>query len=381
MLFFQNSFLKKFFVLYLVFFLIIGLGFFFLDKFSLLQINSLQTLFLLLGLFLLFSLSLYYFQIFRPLKVVLEQVQALLVGKPYKNIFTKRIDEIGVLAHFFNQVTKGFGQVSRDIKDKDRMMSELDIAAQLQRDILPLETPFISGLQIVAKNKPATELGGDSFNFVNTKDKTLIYVGDVTGHGVAAGLIMTMVHSLINVFAEFSNSAYEIVVNVNKYIKKHVKKSMFMTLVVLCWDNTKRKMTYVGAGHEHILLYHADSGECEAILSGGVALGMVPDNSKVVQEKSLEFNNGDTILLYSDGITEARNQGGELFGLDRLKQLLIEYAPQYSAEGVNYHIAKDVVSFMQSHLQDDDMTLIVVKRDDNFNQIVQNQDQSTNWKL
>ena len=115
------------------------------------------------------------------------------------------------------------------------------------------------------------------------------------------------------------------------------------------------------------------------MLSGGVALGMVPDNSKVIQEKSLTFNNGDTLLLYSDGITEARNSGEELFGLERLKQLLLEYAPQYSADGINYHIAKEVVAFMQSHIQDDDMTLIVVRRDDNFNQVAQVQDQSTNW--
>lgn len=324
----------------------------------------------------------YYFHVFRPLKLILEQIQALLSGKPYKNIYTNRIDEIGIFAYFFNQVTKGFGKVSQDIEDRDRMLSELNIASQLQRDILPLINPVVPGLQVVAKTKPATELGGDSFNFVEMQDKTYIYIGDVTGHGVAAGLIMTMVHSLINVFSGFSKSSYEIIVNVNKYIKKHVKKTMFMTMVMLSWDHVSKQMTYVGAGHEHILVYRADSGQCEAILSGGVALGMVPDNSKVVSEAPLPLNNGDVIVLYSDGITEARNSSDELFGLERLKQLVVEYAPQYSAEGINYHAARDVVAFMGNAKQLDDMTLIVLKRDDSLTSDLKaaTQDQSTNWQ-
>src|SRR5690606_4410075 len=145
--------------------------------------------------------------------------------------------------------------------------------------ILPFKTPSVDGLQIVAKNKPATELGGDCFDIFNDDEKTFIYVGDVTGHGVAAGLMMTMVSSLVRVFADFTDSAYEIVVKVNKYIRRHVKQSMFMTMVMLAWDRSNQELTYVGAGHEHILIYRALTGECEAVLSGGVALGMVPDNS------------------------------------------------------------------------------------------------------
>jgi hypothetical protein len=304
-----------------------------------------------------------YRELFKPLKTVMYEMQALIAGKNYKRILTDRIDEIGVLAHFFNQVTRGLGKVSSDIKDRDRMLSELTIASQLQRDILPTEKPKIPGLDIIAKSKPASELGGDSFNYFTKQDKTYVYIGDVTGHGVAAGLIMTMANSLISVFADIYSDPYHILVHVNKYIKKHVKKAMFMTLVMICWDHKTQKMTYVGAGHEHVLIYRAKTGECEAKMSGGVALGMVPDNSKVIQEQEIQLNDGDFIVLYSDGITEAKNSKGEMFGLKKLKNLVKEYAVQYSAEGVNYHIAKDVSEFMAGHGQDDDITLIVVKRD------------------
>lgn len=386
MSFIGKSISRKFFAYNLLFIVpVAGISFYLYDSGFFSEFTT-QQLIALAGVLLVFfavvSLLVYYLNVFRPLKLILEQVQALLSAKPYKNIYTGRIDEIGVLAHFFNQVTKGFGKVSHDIEDRDRMLSELNIASQLQRDILPLVNPFVKGLQIVAKTKPATELGGDSFNFVDVEGKTYIYIGDVTGHGVAAGLIMTMVHSLINVFSGFSGSAYEIIVNVNKYIKKHVKKAMFMTMVMLSWDHAQKKMTYVGAGHEHILVYRADSGICDAILSGGVALGMVPDNSKIVSEKTLDLNNGDIVVLYSDGIVEARNPADELFGLDRLKQLVIEYAPRYSAEGINYHIAKDAVAYMGTAKQLDDMTLIVIKRDDAISENLQVkiQDQTTNWQ-
>ncbi|MFH1284175.1 MAG: SpoIIE family protein phosphatase [Candidatus Peregrinibacteria bacterium] len=332
-----------------------------------------------LGFFIIGFAIIYFVDVVRPLRAVLTQMQALLSGKPYKRIYTTRIDEIGVIGHFFNQVTQGLGKVSSDLKDRERMIDELSIASQLQRDILPLKSPEIEGLQVVAKNKPATEVGGDSFAMFTIKNKTYIYVGDVTGHGVAAGLIMTMVNSLVSVFADTYDSPYDIIVNVNKYIKKHVKKAMYMTMVMLCFDHVKKKMTYVGAGHEHILVYHAGSGECEAILSGGVALGMVPDNSNVVKEQEIELDNGDFVVLYTDGITEAKNSENELYGLERLESAVREFAPQYSPEGVNYHIAKDVSAFMAGHEQEDDMTLIVMQRNDGVKS-TGGETASTAWK-
>jgi len=320
----------------------------------------------LLFLFIVFVVF-YYYEIIRPIRKILLEIQCLLTAKPYKKIYTSRIDEFSVIAYFFNKVTEGFGEVSSDIKDRQRMISELSVASELQRDILPVNaTSDICGLEVVAKNKPASELGGDSYNFFTIKGKTYIYIGDVTGHGAAAGLIMTMVNSLISVFSDIYDNPYDILVNVNKYIKRHVKKSMFMTLVMLCWDCEAQKMTYVGAGHEHILIYRVESGKCDSIMSGGVALGMVPDNSAVIHEKSLDLSNGDFIVLYSDGVTEAKNIKGELFGLERLQNLIVEYAPDHSPEGLNYKIAQELTEYMNGHGQDDDITLIVIKRDDQF---------------
>ncbi len=377
--FLRISIVRKFFIIFIVFGLLIA-GAFFYFYYTPNKTVPFEAFLIALGVFLITFILLSFWIFVRPFKIVLSQMEALIAGKPYKQIYTGRIDEIGVLAHFFNQVTKGFREVSHDIKDRERMIDELTIAAQLQHDILPLKCPNVPGLQIIAKNKPATELGGDIFNFITTsKGKTYIYIGDVTGHGVAGGLIMTMATSLISVFADIYDSAYDVLVNVNHYLKRHVKKAMFLTMVMLSWDSKNEKLTYVGAGHEHIIVYRADSGECEAILSGGVALGMVPDNSKLIKEQEIIFNDGDFALLYSDGITEARNLSGEFYGLERLKNAIVEYAPQYSAEGVNYHIAQDVSTFLEGHGQDDDMSLITIKRDKNLKDGVEVKDQTITW--
>lgn len=364
-------------------FLVLSLGFSALSFYYLSKqfdfVLDIKSLSIFVGFLVILFVSFSYFSLVRPLNITLDQMESLMAGKPYKKIYTSRIDEIGVLAHFFNSVTKGFSEVSSDIKDRDRMLDELSIAASLQRDILPLNSPKISGLQLVAKNKPASEVGGDIFNFISTKDKTYVYIGDVTGHGVAAALIMTMATSLISVFADSCSSAYEVLVNVNRYIKRHVKRAMYMTMVMLSWDHKAEKLSYVGAGHEHIIVYRAGTGECEAILSGGIALGMVPDNSKLIKEQTLDFEDGDFVVLYSDGIIEARNANGEMFGLERLKSALVEFAPQYSAEGVNYHIATMVSNFSQGHVQDDDISLIVIKRDKSLTEGLEMKDQSINW--
>lgn len=315
------------------------------------------------GSFLLITTVLYWFDIVRPFKVVLTQMQALLTGKMFRKIYTNRVDEVGIIAYFFNKVTEGFGQMKTEISNEKRMQEELTVASELQRDIFPSKNPFIPGFQVEAKYRSASELGGDSFNFISAKDKFYIYVGDVTGHGAVASLMMAIVNTLIVVFSDSCVSAYEVLVNTNKYIKRWIKKAMYMTLVMLSWDLKTQKLSYVGAGHEHILVYRVKTGECEAVLTGGIALGMVPDNSKIIKEKEILLEDGDCVVLYTDGLTEAKNKKGEMFGLDNLKQSLVENVMNYSAEGINYHMARDVSTFVGDAEQSDDMTLIVLKRD------------------
>lgn len=285
----------------------------------------------------------------------------LMAGKSYQKIFTKRIDEIGILANFFNEVTKAFTRIETDVKEERRMLKELEVASKIQKDILPPQTPKIPFLDITAKTKPAVELGGDNFDFVTVKDNTYIYIGDATGHGVPAAIVMTMANTLIHTFTEFFDNAYDVVVQTNKQLKARIRSTMFMTMLMYRWNQKDQKMYYVGCGHEHVLVFRASTAKCEVIPSGGIALGMVPDNSKLISEKELKLEIGDSVVLYTDGITEGKNLSGEMYGLNRLVAAVELYASKYGSDGIVNHVAQDYSRFVQEHIQDDDVTLIAIK--------------------
>lgn len=360
MIFFRKSLLRRIVIYFLVFALLqaVIVFYFIVGRQKTLPVDFFIGM---AGFSFLYFLFVYWFEIARPLKGILTEIKALLTGRKYRRLFTNRIDEIGTIAHFFNEVTKNFEKISYQIKEGQRMSGELEIAGKIQKDILPTETPQVPFLDIVAKTRPAVELGGDNFDFIAAKENTFIYIGDVTGHGVPAAIIMTMVHTLIHSFVEFYGNAYDVVVQTNRHLKTRIKSTMFMTMLMLRWNTTTQKMSFVGAGHEHLLIYRAGKGLCDVMMTGGIALGMVPDNSKLVKETDLPLEKDDVVVLYSDGVTEARNMAGVMFGLERLKQAVELYAPQYGAEGIVFHVARDFSRFVQEHIQEDDVTLIALR--------------------
>ena len=314
-----------------------------------------------------------------PLRTILIEMKLLLTGKSFHRIYTKRTDEIGILGHFFNEITANLEKISHDLKEHQRNSEELNLAQKIQRDLIPREAPAIPNLEITAKTKSAAEIGGDSFDFMPQEKQTFFYIGDVTGHGIPAGLVMIMVDTLISTFAGMSENAKDLIVNVNKFLKPKLQPNMFMTMVMLRWQHEEKKMHFAGGGHEHILHYKASEGKCEAIMSGGIAVGMLPDSSAVVKEQELAFQEGDFLILYSDGITECKNMNGEQFGLERLTKSVETKAPSAtSTKELFDHVAQEVTVFVEEHVQEDDMTLIVAKH--TAGQVAPAAQETTDWE-
>ncbi len=302
------------------------------------------------------------FLVSRPLKRVAPQAKALLTGKKYKRLKPLSPDEIGVVTHFFNEVTRNLEKISSDLVEQRRLFSEVDVARSIQQDVLPKSTQDIEGLEIMAKTKAAAEMGGDSFDFIQRDQNTLVYIGDVTGHGIPAGLVMMMVNTLIHAYAANDKMPAEILTMVNDVLCDRISSQRFMTLVMLRWDALRRKMYYTGAGHEHILIYRAKTQQVETIKSGGIALRMTPNIGAIIEEKELDIDPDDVVLLYTDGITEARNQKGEMFGLERLKVTLQENAYKKSLESIFDKISDEFSDFVGSdYVQEDDITMIVMR--------------------
>jgi phosphoserine phosphatase RsbU/P len=318
---------------------------------------------ILLGLLILLLL-LFIFDVVSPINKVAKEVNNLLAGEQYQRLEPTTIDEIGVFTHFFNEITRDLEKISYDIKERRRMSSELDIAAQIQKDVLPKKAPDSPGLDIVAKTRPAAEIGGDCFDFLSSNDgnQRYIYIGDVTGHGVPSGLIMMMADTLVHAMIAMGlSSSRDIIVSTNALLTPRINSRLFMTMVMLRWDAAKEKMYYTGAGHEHILVYKAKTEKVEAFRSGGIALGMIPDNSKIAVEKEIPIEIGDTIVLYSDGITEAKNKIGEMYTVERMISSLTKHGYLPSSESIFDHLTNDFANFVGEYVQIDDTTMIVIK--------------------
>ncbi|MBU0578345.1 PP2C family protein-serine/threonine phosphatase [Patescibacteria group bacterium] len=330
------------------------------------QVSSISlNLFLAVSVLVLaFILIVFILDVIIPLNRVIKQVTNLLTGKNYKKVNPITIDEIGVMTHFFNEITTDLEKISYDIKERRRMSSELDIASKIQQDVLPKEAPETPGLDIVAKTRSAAEVGGDTFDFLMSPDKNqlFVYIGDVTGHGVPAGLIMMMVDTLVTAMvSQGVSNGRDLIVNTNNLLTPRISSRLFMTSVMLRWDKQAQKMYYTGAGHEHILVYRTKTEIVETIRSGGIALGMIPNVAQIVQEKEIPLEIGDTIVLYSDGITEAKDKIGNMYELDKLTASLKRHGYRPSAESIFDNLTKDFSNFVGEYVQVDDITMIVIK--------------------
>ena len=330
-----------------------------------------------LGLFLLLSVVSFWLLIERPFKKIIREMKALLTGRPYRRVMTSKQNEVGVLAHFFNEVTRSLESVSSDMKTHQRLRKEIDSAQDIQQLLIPKEAPAIPGLCISAKTRPASEIGGDTFDFYQKNGRHFIYIGDSTGHGIPAGIVMGMVDALLETFIDLQDTITDILVNLNKYLKPHLKPTMFMTMILMEWIPATSTLRWGGAGHEYLVHYKSKSGEIQNLKAGGLAVGMLANNTPYVHEQEVQLEENDFIVLYSDGIVEAKNMAGEVYGLDRLSRFIQnQVTAETTPDQLFEKIAIDVGRFMEGQIQLDDMTLIVLKHCQNM---AQGTPSTTDW--
>lgn len=259
------------------------------------------------------------------------------------------------------QILKVFKQ---ELRDGRKLRSEIEIASEIQKQALDQDGISVPWLSIAMATTPASEVGGDSLDIILGKDNNYyIYIGDVTGHGVPSGFVMMMVNALISAFSSTDANGASILSQTNAVLKPRIKQNMMMTCVMLRWDATNNKMYYTGAGHEFVLVYKKKENKIYKVKSGGIALGMMKDSSKILKEQQIAYEPGDVIVLYTDGISEARYQSqqeGMLFGVDRIIESMNKTEIK-SAEMLFRQISIDLSAWMgYKYKQYDDISLVVV---------------------
>ncbi len=277
------------------------------------------------------------------------------------NSWAKGMNDVIIFFKKSLQILKVF---KSELRDGRKLRSEVEIAADIQKQSLSKDSVAIPWLDVATGICSASEVGGDSLDVVvGQNGNYYLYVGDVTGHGVASGFVMMMVNALISAFASKSISGAEILASTNAILKPRIKQNMMMTAVMLRWDSINKKMYYTGAGHEFILIYKAKEKQIYKVKSGGMAIGMMKNISKTLKEQQISFEKWDIIVLYTDGISEARyrsEQNGMLFGVDRITESVMKLANP-NPETVFRQLTLDLSAFMgYKHVQYDDITLAVV---------------------
>jgi len=243
--------------------------------------------------------------------------------------------------------------------DRLRMKQELEYAREIQLSMLPRQAPQIDWLDVAALSLPATEVGGDYYDYFELgPDLLAMVVGDVTGHGVASGLVLSGVRSSLNLLRDEMGRPSAVLDRVNIMLKRTSAPRMHMTLAVVVLDRREGTAVVATAGHPPLLL-RREGGGVEEVGTGSFPLGAIA-TARYCEDR-IELAPGDVLLLYSDGVVETINRNGDQYGWDRLKGILKNLDGLPSAKEIRDLILRDVWDFKSGAAQVDDVTMLVVR--------------------
>jgi serine phosphatase RsbU (regulator of sigma subunit) len=246
----------------------------------------------------------------------------------------------------------------------NRMLSALELAEEVQQNLLPKDVPAIDGLDIAAKSIYCNKTGGDFYDFLNVSQysdaKLCVVIGDVSGHGIAAGLLMATARSLIRSRSAQPGDLSQIVTEVNRNLTLDVyETSRFTTLFYLIVDPVKQLLKWVRAGHDAALVYDPANDRFENLYGSGLALGL--DENYAYQENEWKgLAKGQIIYIGTDGAWEAVNSEGKFFGKESIKEIIRQNAASSANEILNGILAA-LNRFRQGLEPEDDVTLVVIK--------------------
>jgi serine phosphatase RsbU (regulator of sigma subunit)/predicted ester cyclase len=248
-------------------------------------------------------------------------------------------------------------RLEQEISERERVEQELRVARSIQRASLPKEVPTLQGWQISPFYQPAREVGGDFYDFFELPNGRLgIVVGDATGKGVPAALVMASARSMLRAVAQNSESPGDVLRRVNDALVTDIPPNMFVTCFYAILEPRSGTLSYANAGHDLPYVHHGDGAE--ELRARGMPLGLMPGMS--YEEKEIVFDAGEAALLYSDGLVEAHDPQGEMFGFPRLRALIAEHAEERS---LGNFLLEELYSFVgEGWQQEDDITLLTLER-------------------
>ncbi|MEM7584066.1 MAG: SpoIIE family protein phosphatase, partial [Acidobacteriota bacterium] len=247
----------------------------------------------------------------------------------------------------------------RRIAERERQRVEIETARNIQSSILPDLPPQLNGVEIAHSYLPASEVGGDFYDVLALDDGRLaVAVGDVAGHGVSSGLVMSMARSALSVQVTFDPTVEAVFATLNRMVYQSARRRLLSTLVYAILDPNQRELTYASAGHVFPYRVSPD-GDVEPLEAASYPLGVRGEID--VRMRTSKLSLGDAVFMYSDGLVEATPEGSEeQFGFDRLEESLQRHASK-SPMQLRDAVLADVEHFTRRQIRDDDLTVLVLR--------------------
>lgn len=320
-----------------------------------------------------------------PLIILGDVVGVMIVERCDTTEFTK---EEKVIAEAFSSLAAGsiqsvllrqelqarnieINQTIKELEKKDQIIQrELDMAVSIQQGILPESSYDWNGLNLVSHYEAMGKVGGDFFDFFHLPQGDLaVFIADVSGHGIPAALVTTMAKVSFTTAAQQFNSPTKILELVNQDLCSNIKTDDYLTVFLITIDKNYN-ITYVNAGHQPALHYSKKNKTLQRLDSPGYFVGMMGEMGLSYQESKLKLDFGDRIMLFTDGIVEAVNKNREEFGIEYLENLFVDNY-QLSVKELENKIINEIQIFTNGVDQKDDLSLIILELDEEYEKIVQ----------
>lgn len=245
--------------------------------------------------------------------------------------------------------------------EKIKIERDLDVARKIQQGLLPKCIPNLKGLDICGEMIPAMQVGGDYYDLIQiSESKLFVAIGDVSGKGLSASLYMTKLQTMIQMVCRSNSNPKEILIEVNKRLYESMERNSFITMTLALFDTGSNTVRFCRAGH--MPLFISSNGKVESVKTQGIGLGLEKGEvfSKTLVEEEIKFKSGQVYSFFSDGITEAMNEKNDLFGEERLINVLKKKSSDTSDEIMQY-VWDEVKKFKGKAKPNDDMTMVIVK--------------------
>ena len=304
-------------------------------------------------------------RITRPVNRLLDDMRRVATGDLEHKTRARSNDEVGALATEFNAMTQSLNVAQSALIEQEKAKHELEIAREVQQQLLPNEMPEIEGYSMAAYYKGAKAVSGDYYDFIPLPDGLFGFiVADVSGKGVPGSMVMAVTRTIVRLVApNHGRNAAEVLKETNKLIVKQIKRGMFVTVFYVVVDPTTGSISYAAAGHNPMGIYRASKKGVQMTQTKGIAVGLASPSmfDRVIENYEATLAPGDMCVLYTDGFPEAMNEENEEFGDDKFNACIARYGAQ-GPQGMIDALVNDISEHRGRAEQSDDLTILAVRR-------------------